>query len=504
MAAERPVITIVGLGPGDKSHLTARASEVLAQSHEIWVRTTRHPSIHCLPPQAVVRSCDDLYDALPTFDAVYEAIAERLVAAAGHAPVVYAVPGDPCVGEATVDRLRRAARERGWPIEVVPGVSFLTPVLAALEWDALDGLQVADATILAARHHPDIDPDRRALVAQLHGQLLAGDVKLALLNQYPPDHPVTLVVGAGTAQPRRTSLPLAELDRVSEYDDLTTLAVPPLGRPGSLQSLAEVVARLRAPDGCPWDREQTHQSLRPYLLEEAYEVLSAIEAENDAALAEELGDLLLQVVLHAQLAAEAGVFRLADVIAAITQKIIRRHPHVFGAVTAETAEEVLGRWDAAKLAEGRKAGKDPFADIPATLPALARAQLVQRKGQAAERWDGLADPRLSESLAAMPDDADERTKRIGAALWVVAAIARAWQVDAEMALRDETENWLTAMRRQATEKEGEDDEDQDHPRSGGARFARPADSGGAGPLGRRCCGPGHGAMRQVHRKGGSA
>ncbi len=442
-------ITIVGLGPGGRGYLTQRAAEVLAASHAVWVRTKRHPSVACLPPHVVVHSCDDLYEQFDTFDAVYQAIAERLLDAASRAPIVYAVPGDPCVGETAVDLLRRQAGERGWQIELVAGVSFLTPVLATLNWDALDGLQVADAMILAARHHPDIDPDRRALVAQLHSQLLASDVKLTLLNQYPADHAVTLVCGAGTATPHLATMDLAALDRWSHFDDLTTLAVPPLARAGSVQSLAEVVAHLRAPDGCPWDRAQTHDSLRPYLLEEAYEVLAAIEAESEAMLAEELGDLLLQVVLHAQLATEAEAFRLSDVIATITEKIVRRHPHVFGGAKAATADEVLSRWDAAKVTEGRARGKDVFVDIPRTLPALARAQLVQRKGEAAERWEAGIDRLPIEDLAAMPADPAERAARIGALLWRVATIARAWQVDAEMALRDETERWLAAMRMQS-------------------------------------------------------
>jgi tetrapyrrole methylase family protein/MazG family protein len=217
---------------------------------------------------------------------------------------------------------------------------------------------------------------------------------------------------------------------------MTTLAVPALATSGSLLTLANLVARLRAPDGCPWDREQTHSSLRPYLLEETYEALSALDSGDSAALCEELGDLLLQIALHAQLAVEVGEFSLADVVGSICRKIVRRHPHVFDDAAADTADEVREAWDALKRKEkGDDGGADPLADIPLAMPSLARAQLVQRKSEAAAVRPSVPDldPR---SLDRMPGDSDERAEVIGAALWSVTATARSWGVDAESALRD--------------------------------------------------------------------
>jgi tetrapyrrole methylase family protein/MazG family protein len=201
------------------------------------------------------------------------------------------------------------------------------------------------------------------------------------------------------------------------------------------------VAHLRAPEGCPWDREQTHESLRPYLLEEAYEVLSALDAGDDAALAEELGDLLLQVVLHAQLAVEAGTFSLADVVGHITAKLVRRHPHVFGDVTADTPEAVRANWEALKRAErGERGEDDPLAGLPRALPALARAQAVRRKlDPAGIAAAGLAP--LATALGALdevPADPAEREARLGEALWALVALAERWGVDAETALRAAT------------------------------------------------------------------
>lgn len=448
MAARPHPITVVGLGPGDARHLTQAVQEVLAGAREVWLRTTRHPAAAALPGGLQIHSCDDIYDREDSFEAVYRAIAARLIEAAQTRPVVYAVPGDPAVGETSVAYLRRAAREAGAAFTVLPGVSFIGPTLAALGWDALDGLQLADATALAARHHPDLDPDRPALVAQVFSRLVATDLKLTLLNQYPAEHPLTLVAGAGTDCLRLATLPLLSLDRRDDCDDLTTIAIPPLAYPGSLLRLADVVARLRAPDGCPWDRAQTHETLRPYLLEETYEALAALDAADMPALAEELGDLLLQIVLHAQLAVEGGEFSLPDVVRAITEKVVRRHPHVFADAHVETAEEVRVSWDALKRRERAGRGEaDPFAGIPPDLPALARAQLLQRKAEGHE-VPASQGPRVA--LGALDDDpgsAAARAERIGAALWAIAAVARVWDIDAETALREAALRFVEQVRR---------------------------------------------------------
>ncbi len=439
-------ITIVGLGPGDPRHLTSAAAETLRSAERIWIRTASHPSIAALPPSVPVASCDDVYDGEETFEAVYRAIARRLIQAAEEEAVVYAVPGDPSVGEASVGLLRQMASQAGAKVSIVPGLSFIEPTLAALGWDGLDGLQLADATALASRHFPDLDPDRPALVAQVYGRLVASDLKLVLLAQYPPEHPVTLVSAAGTEDEISRTMPLAELDRTAAFGDLATLAVPPLPSVSSLLTMAEIVGHLRAPDGCPWDREQTHSSLRPFLLEEAYEALSALDADDLDALCEELGDVLLQIVLHAQLALEAGEFTLADVIAAINRKLLRRHPHVFGEAQAETAEDVRTSWDALKRQERREHGDaDPYSGVPKVLPALARAQLVQRKAKAVapESLPSASEfGPLFESLDAEPSDGQERAERFGAVLWALVATADLWGVDAETALRDAIERFV--------------------------------------------------------------
>jgi tetrapyrrole methylase family protein/MazG family protein len=350
------------------------------------------------------------------------------------------------VGEASVGRILDAAREADLLVRIVAGLSFLEPVLTALGIDALAGLQLVDATELAAMHHPPLNPDMPALVAQLYSQALAAGLKLTLMNQYPPEHPVVLVHSAGTADERTAMVPLYELDRQPDVAHLTTLYVPSLPKLSSFEGFQETIAHLRAPDGCPWDQAQTHQSLRINLLEEAYEVLTALDQEDVEALREELGDLLLQIVLHAQIAVEAGEFSMADVIAAIDAKIKHRHPHVWGERVVSGAEDVIHNWELLKAkerqmkAENRAAQRSVLDGVPPTLPALAQADTYGRRAaRIGFDWseiEGVVDKigEELEELRAASDDR-ERVMELGDLLFAVANWARWLAVDPEAALR---------------------------------------------------------------------
>jgi len=453
-------ITIVGLGPGDPALLTLQAWDLLSQAGEIYLRTRRHPTVAGLPPGIVLHSFDELYDRADDFGTIYEAIAGHVLAL-GRRPegVVYAVPGHPLVGEASVQRILEGAAVAGLPVHLVDGLSFVEPVLDELGLDAMAGLQMADATDLATAHHPALDPDRPALVGQLYSRRLASEVKLTLMNAYPEEHPVTLVRAAGSGQASKVTLPLYELDRRDEVDHLTALYVPALDAAGGagLPTLQETVARLRAPGGCPWDREQTHRSLRSTLLEEAYEVLAALDAEDDEKLAEELGDLLMQVAMHAQIATEEGAFRFADVIARIDAKLKRRHPHVFGDVQVRDTDEVLRNWEAIK-AEERQAGSgaareaSPLGGVPTILPALARAQaLGERAARSGFDWPDVEGvlAKVAEEAAELvaADDDEERAGELGDLLFALVNLARWLKVDAEMALREAADRFTSRYTR---------------------------------------------------------
>ena len=221
-----------------------------------------------------------------------------------------------------------------------------------------------------------------------------------------------------------------------------------------MQSLVETIWRLRQPDGCPWDRKQTHESIGKNMIEEAYEALDCIEAGDEAHLREELGDVLMQVVLHAQIAADAGAFTMADVARDINDKLIRRHPHVFGGRSADSADEVLVIWDSVKLAEkgakdadAAEAGERPeglLEGVPRSLPALMEAQKVSRKAASAgfewetvaDVWDKVAEER-AEFEAEAPGTA-ERELEFGDLLFALVNVARKEGIDAESALRAST------------------------------------------------------------------
>jgi len=421
-------ITILGLGYGDPRALTLEANEELHRAREIFVRTREHPTLTALPPHLRIHSFDHFYESSQDFDSIYAAIADDILARGAHADVLYAVPGHPLFGETSVQLILAHARAKGIATRVIAGVSFVDAACAALALDPLArGLQIADATDLARQHFPRLDPDQPALVGQLYSRAVASDCKLTLLALYPPEHLVTCVDAAGTPAQRIVSLPLAEIDRTDDFGLLTTLYVPPLARPSGLGALGEVVAHLRAPEGCPWDREQTHQSLRQDLLEECYEVLETLDSGDVPHLREELGDLLLHVVLQAQIASESGEFLLTDVIADIAAKLVRRHPHVFGNVQVNGTDEIIANWERIKQTEKKGAPKN--LPVPRALPALARAQKIAKRGRVKAN---LAD--IAAAVEKLPR-ARRRDKALGAVLFALAAFAAAKRIDAESSLR---------------------------------------------------------------------
>ena len=439
-----PGITILGLGPGDPALLTRQAWQALSNAPEIWARTRHHPTLEGLPPGVRVRSFDDLYERLPSFDAVYAEIVEQVLRL-GRRPegVVYTVPGHPCVAEATAPEIARRARVEALPVRIVEGLSFLEPVFTALEIDPFPRTALVDALTLGARRVPDFPPDTPALVAQIYDRHTASEVKLTLGAVYPDEHPVRLVHAAGTPGQVLEHLPLYEIDRSPHIGLWTVLYLPPLDAESSFEAFHEVVARLRAPDGCPWDRKQTHQSLRADFLEEAYEALAALDAADADALREELGDLLLHIFLQAQIAAEEGEFTLTDVVRGIHTKIVRRHPHVFGDAALEDEQAVLQNWEKLKASERAANGqpeKGILDGISPAQPALAQAQAYQKRAaRVGFDWpdrDGVW-RKLQEELAEFQQAGDpaERAAEFGDVLFSLVNLARWEGIDAETALR---------------------------------------------------------------------
>jgi tetrapyrrole methylase family protein/MazG family protein len=447
-------VVVVGLGPGGADLLlpAARAAILATAPERRFVRTRRHPAVADLEAEGVeVRSCDDIYESAGGPDEVYQTIAARLLAAADEGDVCFAVPGSPAVGEHSVARLRERLGKR---LILVPGLSFVDLAWLRLGVDPLtgNGARVVDGKAL-----PAALPVGPLLVSHCHSRLVLSDVKLALLERLPGEAPVTVLARLGLPDEAVTTVPLEDLDRVIEPDHLTSVfaELPPGGPGEAWERLVALIERLRAPGGCPWDAEQTHHSLARHLIEESYEVIEAIEALPASApapgpepvaagayehLEEELGDLACQVIFHATFAREAGAFTITDVLSGIHDKLVRRHPHVFGDVAVSGADEVVANWEVIKREEkGRASLMD---GVPRHLPSLLYAHKLYRKAGSAGLTFGSAEAavaRVEAELAGLAAadgvPADEAERRLGEALAAVVHLARLAGVDGESALR---------------------------------------------------------------------
>ncbi len=455
-------ITIIGLGPGSINDLTMQAHKLLAQAaadHQIvYFRTIIHPTVDPLKqalPDLHIDSFDRLYDESEDWGTLYQQIAAEVCTLASEHPLIYAVPGHPSIGETSVQILLHLARERNLSTIVVAGLSFLEPVCTLLHLDPFDaGAQIIDATNLAALGIDElaskIIPTTPLLLVQVYNRRLASAVKLALSEFYPDEWPVKLVRAAGVDTDEAViELPLYELDRNTYANHLSTLYVPPLDNLTALrlpETLRYIVMRLRRdPDGCPWDRQQTHQSIVRYLIEETYEVVEALEEHDMQHLAEELGDLLLQVYLHAEIARQEEDFSLGDVYEHISAKMLRRHPHVFGNTEVSSSGQVVQNWEEIKRQERARAGKDVahesnLAGIPLASPALTVTQEYQKRAvKVGFEFSDIHDvyAKIAEEMQELQHAAtpEELREEMGDVLFIVAKLARFLKIDAEEALR---------------------------------------------------------------------
>lgn len=453
----RPKITVVGLGPAGEDLVSPPARRALETATTAFLRTARHPAAAAFSD---IPTFDHHYEEAATFDEVYERIVADLVTTAqvvstGGGTVVYAVPGSPLVAERTVDMLLSDPRV---DVAIVPAMSFLDLAWARLGVDPVSaGVRLVDGTRFAVEGAGERGP---LLVAQCWSVPVLSELKLAVDDPGPADHATaTILYHLGMADEVVATVPWHDVDRAVVPDHLTSVWVPRYAAPVAreLAALDELVRTLRRE--CPWDRQQTHVSLRRHLLEEAYEVMDAIDglaAEeagtthtpgHDAAahLEEELGDLLFQVFFHARLAAEEGRFTIADVARGLHDKLVSRHPHVFGELDAPDAETVVANWEELKKAEKGRASVTE--GIPPTLPALALSAKLQRKAEgvpgAPRASDDALYARATELLHSVgaggggPGEEAERATAgaAGDLLWAVTDLVRRRGVEPEDALR---------------------------------------------------------------------
>ncbi|MFS0646182.1 nucleoside triphosphate pyrophosphohydrolase [Siminovitchia sp. 179-K 8D1 HS] len=440
-------ILIIGLGAGGLDQLPLGVYKKLKETDRLFARTKEHPVVAELEAEGIVfQAFDDIYEKHDTFEAVYAQITEKLLGEARKEGLVYAVPGHPLVAEQTVQMLLQSGPQQGIQITTGGGQSFLDSLFSAVQIDPVEGFQLLDATML---RRDEIQISHHVIIAQVYDSFVASDVKLTLMEKYPDDHEVTMVTAAGGSREKIKKIPLFELDREAALDNLTSLYVPPItSREETFKefsSLREIIAELRGPNGCPWDKKQTNRSLKKYLIEEAYELLDAIDRDDIDDMIEELGDVLLQVMLHAQIGEDDGMFSIEDVIESICKKMIRRHPHVFGNVHAETAEDVVANWDDIKAAE--KNGRDEASSLldktEKGFPALLRAYKYQKlAAKAGFDWEFAEDAlkKVKEELQEFEEELAKENKdaqldEMGDVLFAVVNAARLAGIHPEEALQ---------------------------------------------------------------------
>ena len=448
-----PTLTIAPLSLPDS--ISRASEEAIRNAKRLYLQTSAHPSAAWIAnSQLSYESMDDLFASCEDFDALNAAIASRLFSKDGDA--VYAVPGAG-IGTSQLDAIKEAAHMAKAEIRILPGIGYAQSILSAMGYSSQGAVTVSAAELESV----DIHTDRMFCIEELDTVIRAGEVKLALGEFYPDDYPLTLGVLDEYGQYSLREIRLFELDRQKpqSYFAATTAVLRPaemldLSRFG-FEELLNVMKRLRAPGGCPWDAKQTHESLRASLLEESYEVLQTIDDGDMSGMCEELGDLLLQIVFHAQLEEEKRVFTMRDVTSGIVSKLIYRHPHVFGDVKADTADEVLVNWDKLKMKEKHfELQSDAIDVIPRALPALIRSSKVQKKAASVGfDWDSPLEAlkkvyeEADELQAAMDEkDAEHIREELGDLLFACVNVVRLSHENGELLLQAATDKFSSRFR----------------------------------------------------------
>jgi tetrapyrrole methylase family protein/MazG family protein len=443
------VITITGLGPGDFDRIpeTVR-SLLLDRTRELIVRTINHPAAEQLAGMRDVVACDDLYESADSFEGVYTAIAERVLAAGREGSVVYAVPGSPLVGEFAVRHLLSSGSE----IELIPAESFVDAILAEAGYDPLDrGLQILNGHDLPR----PLVLDKPTIVGHLDRPEIMAEVSAQIARVLPEEATVTVFAGVGSADSIRVESAPDDVDS-SLAGFRTSIFID--SDPGGLVGAVRTMKVLR--EECPWDREQTHQTLVKYLIEESYELIDAVSRlevrEPDwvgyAEVEDELGDVLLSVLFHAAIASENGAFDIDDAAEVMRQKLVRRHPHVFGEVEVDSASDVKRNWDEIKDVERGAARESHMDGVPTGMPAVQRASKVQnRAAKVGFDWSEASQviPKVREELDELEevlDDPDLAESELGDVLFSVINLARHLGVDGEVALRKAIDRFETRFR----------------------------------------------------------
>lgn len=436
-------VSIVGLGPGDYSLISQGALEALQEGNRIFLRTEKHPIVDKLKESIQYTSLDYFYDSEDNFENVYNKISEYIIELAKEGDLVYAVPGHPRVAEKTVSIIEELASKNNVEVETIASMSFVDAMFNYLQIDPADGFKLIDAFEIENSY---IDTNTSMIITQIYDPFIASNIKLKLMEYYDYDQQVCIVNGAGVKNlESKKYIPLHELDRPENlFDYLSSLYIPKSTKKmyNAVNDLENIMSTLRGPNGCDWDKEQTHESLKKYIIEEAYELCQAIENDDIDEIIEELGDILLQVVFHAQVGKEDGFFDMKEVVNGICTKLIHRHPHVFKNEDLDMTK-FEKTWEELKQEEkGESSISEGLKRIPKHLPALTKADKIQYKAALVGfDWDNIDGvfEKIEEEYKELLDEYKQGNikyikEELGDLLFSIVNLARFLHIDSEEAL----------------------------------------------------------------------
>lgn len=450
------MIKIVGLGPGSKESLTLGTINELESGKKIFLRTEKHPIAEYLREKNIeIRTYDEMYEKEDCFDDIYSKIAKDLIEQhEKHGDIVYAVPGHPFVSEKSVLDLISVCEQKNIQYEVISAVSLIDIMMEKLHINSTEGLKVIDAFDIK---NQILDKRIGTIITQVHNQFIASEVKLKLLEFYNDETEIIYTHAIGIkGQENIRKIKLFEIDMQEDIDYLTAVYIPKdNNNKKDFADLLNIVEILRGENGCPWDKEQTHESLRKALIEEAYEVIDAIDQKDDDSMVEELGDVLLQVVFHASLGNDDEYFNISDVIQGICNKMISRHPHVFGDVNdVNNSADVLVKWDEIKKGEKGYSGLcEEMRGITKGLPATLRAHKVQQKAKKV----GFDFADVNEAIEKLKEEInevidvynmgklDKIEEEVGDLFFSIVNVSRILKIDEEIALNKTTDKFIKRM-----------------------------------------------------------
>ena len=449
-------IYIIGLGPGNTESLTLGAINRINSGDQNYLRTEKHPTIEYFESNNIdFESYDNIYDEMEDFQSVYEKIAKDLIKKSKiYGSINYYVPGNPLVAEKTVEILM----EKDIEFEIISGMSFIEPMIELVGRDPINGLKIVDGEIF---NESLIDINTDMIITQVYNRRILTQVKLALAEIYGDEYNIYIVHNAGIeGEEEAHNIPIYMIDRIDKIGYLTSIYIKKIEgkdkKVFDINNLVDIIRILRGKDGCPWDRKQTHRSIRESVIEEAYEVVAAIDNEDIDNFVEELGDLLFQILFHSQIGFETGEFNLIDVTSRLANKMIFRHPHVFLSERLDTSSEVVYNWNELKdSTRDYKNFTDKLKSIP-NFPALMRSyKLQERAAEINFDWDDLEGPlnKAKEEYNEVLDAIDKFGKgherveeELGDLLFTVVNLARFLDVHPEVALNRTSNKFISRFK----------------------------------------------------------